>query len=233
MLRKAVFHLYKCLRCFGPIGDGTYLPEGEFFNSSDSPDIPMLFCTTFHEWGIDRNNPVQEAMTRAAVIQELEKQYGAKASSIYDAYSRNFPKTKPFEVLVFIHSNRISVVESAIAKKKQTSPVYMAWFGFEPPLFDGRIRAFHCLDISFWFLNTDLMASHSGGGARPRELSAKMADALLSFARTGDPNCPSLPHWPQFTAEKGETMILNDVCVVQDDPDKEGRTAISNSSHKK
>src|SRR5690606_27355378 len=106
----AVFHLYKCLRCFGPIGDGTYLPEGEFFNSSDSPDIPMLFCTTFHEWGIDRNNPVQEAMTRAAVIQELEKQYGAKASSIYDAYSRNFPKTKPFEVLVFIHSNRISVV---------------------------------------------------------------------------------------------------------------------------
>ena len=49
------------------------------------------------------------------------------------------------------------------------------------------MRAFHCLDISFWFLNTDLMVTHSGGGSRPRKLSYKMADALLSFVRTGNP----------------------------------------------
>lgn len=214
---------------FGPVGDGIHLPEGEFFGNPDSPDIPMIFCTTFHEWGVERNNPAQETITKTEAIQKLSERYGENAQAIYDAYSRNFPSAKPFDVLVLIYSNRMSVMESAIAKKKQDSPVYMAWFGFEPPLFDGRMRAFHCLDISFWFLNTDLMPTHSGGGARPRILSYKMADSLINFARTGNPNCSSLPHWPEFTIENGETMILNDNCKVKNDPDKEGRTVLTES----
>ncbi|MFR5960088.1 MAG: hypothetical protein ACLUHA_13925 [Bacteroides stercoris] len=32
-----------------------------------------------------------------------------------------------------------------------------------------------------------------------------MTDALLSFMRTGSPNCASLPEWPQYTPDKGAT----------------------------
>ncbi len=130
------------------------------------------------------------------------------------------------EILALVHSNRSSVVAAATAKLQQSSPVYMAWFGFCPPLFDGRMRAFHCLDISFWFLNTDLMISHSGGGSRPRRLSVKMADALLQFMRSGNPNVSALPQWPAFTAANGETMILNDTCEVQNDPDRAARLVL-------
>lgn len=214
---------------FGPIADGVHLPQGEFFANANSPDIPMIFCTTFHEWGVNRANSTQETITAAQAIEELSKQYGDKAKDIYEAYSRNFPKSKPIEVLILIHSSRLSVIEAATAKKKQDSPVYMAWFGFCPELFDGRMRAFHCLDISFWFLNTDLIITHSGGGVRPRQLSYKMADALLSFARTGNPNCSSLPKWTEFTVESGDTMIFNDVCELKKDPDKIGRTVLKNS----
>lgn len=217
---------------FGPVGDGVHLPETTFFTNAGAPDIPMLFCTTFHEWGVNRADSSQEDLTAAQAIAQLSKQYGTKATDVYAAYARNFPRAKPVEVLILIHSSRVSVIEAATAKKKQKSPVYMAWFGFCPPLFDGRMRAFHCLDISFWFLNTDLMLTHSGGGARPRKLSYKMADALLSFVRTGNPGCPALPAWPEFTVEKGETMILNDVCEVKNDPDREGRTVLVNSSRK-
>ena len=90
-------------------------------------------------------------------------------------------------------------------------------------MFNGRMRAFHCLDICFWYYNTDLMLTHTGGGSRPRKLSEKMSDALLQFMKTGDPNCESMPEWPVFTPEKVETMILNDICEVRNDPDKEGR----------
>lgn len=214
---------------FGPIADGVHLPEGEFFANAGSPDIPMIFCTTFHEWGVNRANSAQETITAAQAIEELSKQYGDKAKDIYEAYSRNFPKAKPIEVLILVHSSRLSVIEAATAKKKQNSPVYMAWFGFCPELFDGRMRAFHCLDISFWFLNTDLIVTHSGGGTRPRQLSYKMADALLSFARTGNPNCSSLPKWTEFTVESGDTMIFNDVCELKKDPDKIGRTVLKDS----
>jgi para-nitrobenzyl esterase len=102
----------------------------------------------------------------------------------------------------------------------------MAWFGWEPPLFDNRMRAFHCLDICFWFKNTDLMLTHTGGGARPRKLSVKMADALLNFMKKGDPNGGALPQWPRFTSEKGEVMVLNDVCEVKNDPDRQARATL-------
>ena len=50
-----------------------------------------------------------------------------------------------------------------------------------------------------------------------------MSAALLSFMRTGDPNCDQLPQWPQYTPEAGATMLLNDRCEVQDDPDRSVR----------
>ena len=121
---------------------------------------------------------------------------------------------------------RSNVIRSANTKLRQKSPVYMAWFGWQPPLFDGRMRAFHCLDICFWLHNTDVMITHTGGGARPRALSDKMSDALLAFMRTGDPNCASLPTWPKYTAENGEVMVLNDVCEAKNDPDRECRTVL-------
>ena len=53
-----------------------------------------------------------------------------------------------------------------------------------------------------------------------------MSDALLQFMRTGDPNAEGLPEWPEYTIENGETMILNDDCMVQNDPDREARNTI-------
>ena len=125
-----------------------------------------------------------------------------------------------------IGSNRKSVVATANAKAVQKAPVYVSWFGWEPPLFNNRMRAFHCLDICFWFYNTDVMLTHTGGGARPRALSEKMSGALLQFMRTGDPNGGGLPQWPAYTIENGETMILDDVCEVKNDPDREARAVI-------
>ena len=52
-------------------------------------------------------------------------------------------------------------VALADAKSKQPAPVYVDWFAWQPPLFDGRMGAFHCLDICFWFSNTDLMLTHT------------------------------------------------------------------------
>ena len=216
---------------FAPVADGVNIPKGTFYSEAGgvSSDVPMLLCTTFHEWGMARTNPEIEEIT-ADEAKEMMKAsagfrggFGDKASAIYDAYAKVFPDAKPIEIMTLASSNRQSVVASATAKLNQPAPVYVAWFGWEPPMFNGRMRAFHCSDICFWFYNTDLMLTHTGGGARPRKLSEKMSDALLSFMKTGNPNCETLPEWPQFSAENGEVMILNDVCEAKNDPDKEAR----------
>ncbi|MDR0538786.1 MAG: carboxylesterase family protein [Tannerellaceae bacterium] len=215
-------------RGFAPVADGEILPEGTFFEAplNNSPNIPMLFCTTFHEQSPSRTDAAVENISFDSVVEKITPRFGEHSLAIVEAYKKNFPDAKPVEILAFISSNRQSVVRSATAKLKQNAPVWMAWFGWCPPLFDGRMRAFHCLDISFWFLNTDLMITHSGGGEKPRALSRKMADALLSFARNGDPNSASLPLWPPFTEKNGETMILNDICEVKNDPDGKARQSL-------
>jgi para-nitrobenzyl esterase len=215
-------------RGFAPVADGILLPEGTFFEQPlpDSPDIPMLFCTTFHEQSPSRTEAALEGITLPEVVERLRQRFGDKAQAVVDAYANNFPGSKPVEILAFILSNRQSVVRTANAKLHQSSGIWMAWFGWCPPLFDGRMRAFHCLDISFWFMNTDLMLTHSGGGARPRALSTRMADALVAFARTGDPNSGSLPAWPAYSAANGETMILNDDSLVANDPDRSARAVL-------
>jgi para-nitrobenzyl esterase len=114
----------------------------------------------------------------------------------------------------------------ADVKSKQSPPVFLAWFGWQPTLFDNRLRAFHTIDICFWFYNTDLMLSHTGGGARPRVLSEKMAGSLVQFMKSGDPNGGGLPAWPRYTSGKGETMFLDDLCEVRFDPDREARETL-------
>jgi para-nitrobenzyl esterase len=123
-------------------------------------------------------------------------------------------------------SNRQNAVACGNAKAKQKAPVYMAWFGWEPNLYNGRMRAFHCIDICFWYDNTDRMYTHTGGGKRPRVLAEKMSASLLAFMKTGNPNGAGLPSWPKFSVDKGETMVLNDVSEVQNDPDRAARTAL-------
>ena len=216
---------------FGPVADGINIPKGTFYTESGgvSSEVPMLICSTFHEWGMARTNPEIEKISAEEAKEMLKERAGLrgglgdKAPEVYDAYAKVFPDAKPIEIMTLVASNRKGVVETATAKAVQSAPVYVAWFGWEPPLFDNRMRAFHCLDICFWFYNTDLMLTHTGGGARPRKLSEKMSDALLSFMRTGNPNCDTLPDWAAFTVENGETMVLNDVCELKNDPDREGR----------
>jgi para-nitrobenzyl esterase len=82
------------------------------------------------------------------------------------------------------------------------------------------------MDISFWFYNTDVQISHTGGGARPRNLAAKMSGSLAQFMRTGDPNSGGLPAWPRYTVENGETMVLDDVSEAKNDPDREARKSL-------
>ncbi|WP_207435929.1 carboxylesterase/lipase family protein [Sabulibacter ruber] len=214
---------------FGPVADGLHLPEGQFYADASlaSPNVPMLLCTTFHEWAPGRTEPELENITLEGVIDKLRSAYGDKAAEIVSAYDKTFPNRKPIEIWSLIVSNREAVIRTANAKLKQNAPVYMAWFGWSSPLFNHRMRSFHCLDISFWFLNTDRMVTHTGGGARPRNLAKKMAGALLNFMHKGDPNGADLPNWPQYTLEKGETMVLNDECKVEYDPDREARQKLS------
>lgn len=221
-------------RGFSPVVDGSILPQHPY-DPAPAPTaatVPMIISSVQNEQSPSWTDAALESITLDQVIEKLKVRagfgagFGDKASAVVESYMRAFPGKKPVEIWSLASSNRQSVVALADMKSKQPAPVFVDWFTWQPPLFDNRMRAFHCVDISFWFYNTDVMLTHTGGGPRPRALSGKMARALLQFMKTGDPNGAGLPHWPKYTAANGETMIFDDTCVAKNDPDREARRAL-------
>jgi para-nitrobenzyl esterase len=192
----------------------------------------MIFCSTFHERSPSAFDSSLEDITldRAKELTKTIRGFGGslaeKGPEVIDAYAKSFPDKKPIEILAMAISNRRNTIQTINAKSAQQSPAYLAWFGWKTPMFDGRLRAFHTMDIAFWYYNTDVQISHTGGGSRPRKLAAMMSDSMVQFMKTGNPNGGGLPEWPAYTTEKGETMILDDVCEVQNDPDREARKSL-------
>ncbi|HMJ70543.1 MAG TPA: carboxylesterase family protein [Cyclobacteriaceae bacterium] len=212
---------------FAPVVDGTYLPQHPY-NGEPAPaaaDVPMLICTTFNEQSPSRTDSGLETIDLGGVKDKLKGRFGDKTGDIVEAYAKVFPDKRPIEIWSMVASNRQNAIALADSKSKQKAPVYIAWFGWQPPMFDNRMRAFHCVDICFWYYNTDIMLTHTGGGARPRKLSTKMADSLLNFMKTGNPNGGGLPNWPAYNSANGQTMVLDDMPVVKNDPDREARKA--------
>jgi para-nitrobenzyl esterase len=214
---------------FSPVADGVSLNDQAFFSdpSHFSADIPLIINTNFHEQSPSRTDANLESISLEGVIEKITSRFGENSRKIVEAYHRNFPKAKPIEIWALILSNRKNAIAAADAKSAQKkAPVFLSWFGWQPPLFDGRMRAFHCDDICFWFYNTDLMLTHTGGGKRPKALATKMAKSFLNFAKTGNPNGGGLPTWKPYSSENGETMILDDVAQLINHPDAEGRKAL-------
>ncbi len=221
-------------RGFVPVVDGKTITQDPFISGA-SPlvaDVPMIVSSTENEQSPSWSDSSLESITLEQVVERVKERagfsagFGDKAKEAVEAYARAFPDKKPVEIWSLVTSSRQAVVVLADAKVKQPAPVYVDWFTWQPPLFDNRMRAFHCVDICFWFYNTDLMLTHTGGGPRPRALAAKMAGALLQFMKTGDPNGGGLPTWPKYTTANGEVMILDDTCVVKNDPDRDARKGL-------
>jgi para-nitrobenzyl esterase len=230
---KAFKGVKSMLMGFSPVVDGVYIPRQTHTPDANplAADIPMIICSTFYETSPSSFNSSLENIT-IDKAKELAKTGFAMGepltdpSATIDAYSKCFPDRKPVEILSLAINNRKREIDLADRKVAQRAPVYLAWFGWNPPLFDGRLRAFHTMDIGFWFYNTDVQISHTGGGARPRNLAAKMSGSLVQFMKTGDPNGGGLPQWPKYTTANGETMILDDISEVKNDPDREARKSI-------
>ena len=213
---------------FAPVADGKHIPAAGYYDDLNAPSsqVPMIYCSTMAEFSPAQSNPSLENLDAKGLGEYLDQRYPGKGAAVAAAYQKAFPEANAGDIIGMATSPRTGIINNVSLKAKQGAPVYLAWFGFNPPIFNGRARAFHCIDICFWYRNTDRMVTHSGGGKRPRELSNKMSEALLSFMRTGNPNCGALPEWPAFNDTDRPTMILNDVCEVRNNVDTEALEAM-------
>jgi len=215
------------LQAWAPTVDGTILPQSPFRDHAPacSATVPLLVGSTLTEFGIGFQWPEFEDFPLSEVTSAMVKGHGQnKAERLLAAMARAHPGAKPCDLFAIWQSSgvRRAALHQAGAKAAQAAaPVYLYQFAWNSPVLDGRLRSYHCAEMPFVFVNTDRCDQATGGGAAARALAAKVCDAWVGFAKSGNPNHRGLPTWPAFTAGNGATMIFDNACAVANHGDRE------------
>ncbi len=202
---------------FGPVVDGDVLPRDPFSPDASplSADIPLLIgdmkdeMTSFTAT-IDRI--WDRTLTEAEARDRLFPIAGRQTDRVVETYRRLYPRANAARrFLAATTDSNFRVRSLAVAQRKaaqQQASVWMYSFEWETPLFDGRLGAPHALDVPFTFDTIDLTnATDMSDGAR--KVAATMAETWIAFARTGNPNNATIPHWPAYNAAERPTLLLD------------------------
>jgi para-nitrobenzyl esterase len=218
--------------------DGHTLPADPFDPVAPelSANIPLLIGSVETEVTFmprQQLDPIDDADLHGRVKQAARCDDG-QADKIIEAYRKGRPGISNIDLYLILASDtsfRAGVRTEADRKAAQAAqgnaPVYMYYFTWLSPVRDGKLKAFHTLEIPFVFENVDVGKAMTGTGQDRYALADKMSRAWVAFARTGNPNHKGLPNWPAFTTDQRATMIFNNECETVRDPGKAERLALA------
>jgi para-nitrobenzyl esterase len=141
-------------------------------------------------------------------------------------YREIYPEKTPGQILLAATTAGRSWPGHLIQAEERAkigAPAWMYQLDFAAPEHGGVLGAFHTLDIPLVFDNVAAKGSRTGDGPDVRLLAGRMADAFISLARTGNPNCANVPAWPHYDLERRATMIFDRQLRIEDDPRREER----------
>jgi len=218
----------------GPVVDGRSLPAHPFDPAASelSASVPLMIGSTETEvtWSnAMKFDPLDDAALHNSV-RDAARTDDAAADRLIAVYKKGRPKASNLDLALIIatdFSNFRSGTDLEAERKaaQAKAPVYKYYFQWYSPVREGKLRAFHTLDIPFAFDSVDLAPSMVGNGPERQPLADKMSAAWVSFARSGNPNHRGIPMWAPFDANQRATMIFNNECRAVNDPFHEERLA--------
>ena len=134
--------------------------------------------------------------------------------AVIAGYRELEPESKPTDVLFEATTDSRYLAGHVLQAERKVAqggaPVYLYLFDWDTPVDGGRWRAPHALEIGFVFDNVAHSESMSGIGEEQQRVADVMADTWISFARTGNPDNPRIPHWPPYDLESRPVMVLDE-----------------------
>jgi para-nitrobenzyl esterase len=224
---------------FQPLVDGESLPEPplEAIRAGCAADVSLLTGTTRDEWKLFG---VLDAGIRKLdedrLVRRLSRQLpGADVEALIETYRsarEGRAASEPYELYCAIETDcvfRIPAIRLAEAQSAHQPSTFFYQFNWESPSLGGALGACHAIDLPFVFgvLDKEGAELFAGGGPEARQLSERVMDAWISFAREGDPGHAGLPrgHWKAYESARRATMILGRECGLELAPGDRERQA--------
>jgi para-nitrobenzyl esterase len=203
---------------FRPVVDGDVLPHHPFDPGAPeySAEVPVIISTTLHDAALRLTN---FDLDEAGLAGLFRQRFGPKSDQILAAYRRENSRQSPFLVQAeaFTDATRgNSMLQAERKAKLGRAPTYMYVWKWATPAFDGKFGAVHGHDVdaSFHLVRNPI----TGAGTADGHLMAdRLASTWVAFAKTGNPNNPTIPDWPAYDAKRRATMVFDKDMRVADD----------------
>ncbi|PPU37515.1 carboxylesterase/lipase family protein [Xanthomonas arboricola] len=211
---------------FGPVLDARNVPVHPFWPTAplQSARIPLVIGNTRDETRAFLGNDAKNfALSWDELPARLEsQQYVDLLPQVVIAeYRRLYPQYSPSDVFFAATTAGRSwrgAVEEAEARARQGAPTWVYQLDWGSPLDGGKFGAFHTLDIPLVFDTIAQPGSRTGDDAAAQQMAEQMSEALLAFARHGDPNHRGLPHWKPYSLQWRETLLFDTPSRLEHDP---------------
>ncbi|MCC4608179.1 carboxylesterase/lipase family protein [Xanthomonas campestris pv. zinniae] len=211
---------------FGPVLDARNVPVHPFWPTApvQSAGIPMVIGNTRDETRAFLGNDAKNfALSWDELPAKLEaQQYVDLLPQVVIAeYRQLYPQYSPSQVFFAATTAGRSwrgAVEEAEARARQGAPTWVYQLDWGSPLEGGKFGAFHTLDIPLVFDTIAQPGSRTGNSIDAQRMADQMSDALIAFARHGDPNHRGAPHWKPYSLQRRETLLFDVPSRLANDP---------------
>ena len=210
-----------------PMVDGKVIPGHPWDPSGPalSANVPLLIgYARTEETLYDRPTPEKLALDEAGLRERASKRLGGDPTRAIEAFRQAHPEATPWDLWILMATDHPRGTYSReLAKRKadqRAAPVFMYRYDWETPEGGGHMRSPHTIEIQFVFSNIKIAGPLISKMPEAYALADRTSAAWAAFARSGDPNTPSLPKWPTYSATARDTMLFNNECRVQSDPDR-------------
>ncbi len=227
---------------FAPRIDGDTIPKHpmEAIKNGAGKDIEILIGCTLDEVKLLTAlilKPIIEKWSEEELKQALlgfiiksSNLTKEKFERLFEIYKEVLGGSEIFDIIAAIHTDaasHIPVIRHAEALQVYQENTYHYIFTWPSPAMGGKLGACHMIELPFIFstLHKPKVDLFFGKGPDAENLSEKMMDTWVSFARNGNPNHDGIPEWPSYDIEKRSTMMFGkEIKIVEKPFEKERAT---------
>lgn len=209
--------------------DGYFIsarPES-IFAAGKQNDVPMLVCSTAKDIG--SNNPIGEAKSLDDYKRLASTVYGGKAEAFLKAWPASNDAEAVKQAYEVIKNSGFGLSDRDWARHQvQTGrqPAWLTVFTRVHPFVPGvtfsdldpaRDGAYHTGDVPYWlgtYETMNLFRHTRNWTTWDRELSDKMQNAIVAFAKTGSPDTPALK-FIKYDPNNEQRIVFGDSIYVE------------------
>lgn len=212
---------------FRPVLDGITMPRPpiEAVVDGSAADVAVLVGTNRDEMKLFTLIDANQATMDEQVFAQL---FGANAQKALAVYGSERPAMSPSDIWVDFLTDRTFRIPAIRLAERQTQHNRQTWmyrFDWPTPAFGGRLGSCHVLEIPFVWNNLDKagVTLFTGDAPERQQIAEPMHSSWIAFAHTGDPNASLSAIWKSYDTEHRTTMIFNETCHLEDDPQGQAR----------